>query len=210
VELADGRWLATFDQWHAYDDPGPYQPRMLAFYSSDKGQSWGNMVVMAEGASEGKRHWHGKTIRLADGRLYTLFMSADVTNPDKGPVHLPLHYATADETGRQWSTPQPTTIPGQTNWPAELPDGRLCAIYTRRKSEQPGFMAVLSEDGGETWDATGWTRIGLNSADKYPRSHDTIAFGAPTLMTTLDGDLYASWWCTYASLTHIRWARLRC
>ena len=44
-------------------------------------------------------------------------------------------------------------------------------------------MAVLSEDGGETWDATGWTRIGLNNADKYPRSHDTIAFGAPTLMT---------------------------
>ena len=28
-------------------------------------------------------------------------------------------------------------------------------------------------------------------------------------MTTLDGELYASWWCTYASLTHVRWARLR-
>ena len=219
VELADGRWLATFDEWYAYDDPGPYQPRMLAFYSPDKGQSWGNRVVMADGAAEGKGYWHGKTIRLADGRLYTLFMSADVTNPDKGPVQLPLHYATADETGRQWSTPQPTTIPGQTNWPAELPDGRLCAIYTWRESQQPGFMAVLSEDGGVTWDlenqirlwdATGWTRIGHNSADKYPRSHDTIAFGAPTLMTTTEGDLYASWWCTYDSLTHIRWARLRC
>jgi hypothetical protein len=80
-------------------------------------------------------------------------------------------------------------------------------------------MALLSEDGGVTWDlenqirlwdATGWTRIGHNSADKYPRSHDTIAFGAPTLMTTTGGDLYASWWCTYASLTHIRWARLHC
>ena len=105
------------------------------------------------------------------------------------------------------------------NWPAELPDGRLCAIYTRRESQQPGFMALLSEDGGVTWDlenqirlwdATGWTHIGHNSHDKYPRSHDTIAFGAPTLMTTTGGNLYASWWCTYASLTHIRWARLRC
>jgi hypothetical protein len=79
-------------------------------------------------------------------------------------------------------------------------------------------MATLSEDGGRRWDvenqvrlwdATGWTHIGIPIPDRYPHSHDTIAFGAPTLMTTQEGELYASWWCTYASLTHIRWARLR-
>ena len=73
-------------------------------------------------------------------------------------------------------------------------------------------MAVLSEDGGRTWnlegqvrlwDATGWTHIGIPILDKYPRSHNTIGFGAPTLMTTLEGDLYASWWCTYNSLRHV-------
>jgi hypothetical protein len=35
-----------------------------------------------------------------------------------------------------------------------------------------------------------------------PHSHDTVAFGTPTLLTTLEGDLYAS-------ITHSRWARLR-
>ena len=49
-------------------------------------------------------------------------------------------------------TPQATTIPGQTNCTAELPDGRLAAIYTWRESDQPGFMIVLSNDGGRTWD----------------------------------------------------------
>ena len=55
---------------------------------------------------------------------------------------------------------------------------------------------------------TGWTQIGLDCPDRYPRSHDTIAFGAPSLITTTDGRLFASWWCTYASLTHCRWARI--
>jgi hypothetical protein len=218
VELADGRWLASFDQWHGYEEDRPYTPLMFALFSSDRGQSWGDMQVMADGAAIGKGFWHGKSIRLQDGRLFTLYWAADMTQPEQGPVNLPIHYAIAPADGSEWPMPQATMLPGQTNWPAQLPDGTLCAIYTRREGERPGFMAALSPDCGQSWDlenqvrlwdATGWTHLGISSPDKYPRSHDTIAFGAPTLMTTLEGDLYASWWCTYASITHIRWARLR-
>jgi hypothetical protein len=218
VEMADGRWLATYDQWHGYDDDRPYTPRMLAFFSADRGRTWQNMTTFADGASIGKGFWHGKTIRLADDRLYTLYWAADMTQRDKGAVNLPIHYSMTDHDGADWPVPQPTSLPGQTNWPAQLPDGTLCAIYTVREDNPPGFMVAMSPDGGKNWDlehqvrvwdATGWTHIGISSPEKYPRSHDTIAFGAPTLMTTRQGDLYASWWCTYASLTHIRWARLR-
>lgn len=218
VELEDGTWMATFDQWHAHGDHTPYKPRMLALFSGDRGRSWGDMVVIADGGSEGKGYWHGKTLRLADGRLYTLFWAADMTDPEQGPVSLAIHHAFTDKTGRRWDQPTATNLPGQTNYTAELPDGKLCAIYTLRESKQPGFMVALSDDAGASWDldnqvrvwdATGWEQIGISSPDKYPRSHDTIAFGAPTIMTTLEGDLYASWWCTYASLTHPRWARLK-
>ncbi len=218
VELADGRWLATFDQWRAHDDERPYQPIMLACTSADGGRTWSEMAVMADGAAVGKGFWHGKTTRLADGRLFTLYWAADMTQPDRGPVDLPIHFAISDPNGDDWPMPQPTPLPGQTNWPAQLPDGTLAAIYTRREGDKPGFFVALSPDGGQSWDlagqtqlwdATGWTHIGLSAPDKYPRSHDTIAFGAPTLITTQEGDLYASWWCTYASLTHVRWARLR-
>ena len=217
IELRDGRWLATFDQWPAFGDPGPYKPRMLSFSSDDRGQTWADMVVMADGASEGKGFWHGRAIRLSDDRLFSLFWSADMTDPARGPVDLPIHYSYADPTAARWETPKPTAIPGQTNRATELPDGRLAAIYTWREADRPGFMVVLSDDGGRTWDlehqlrvwdATGWTQIGLSCPDRYPRSHDTIAFGAPSLITTMSGELFASWWCTYASLTHIRWARI--
>ena len=218
VELVDGRWLATFDQWHGFDEPGPYQPRMFAIFSPDRGRTWGAPVALADGNAAGIGYWHGKTIRLASGRLYSTFWTADMTDPARGARDLPLHHAFGDPSGLHWSPPAPTTIPAQTHWPAELPGGRLAAIYTRRDAERPGFLAVLSEDGGQTWDldgqvqlwdATGWTHLGISAPEVYPHSHDTIAFGAPALLATLEGELYASWWCTYASITHIRWARLR-
>lgn len=218
IELDDGRWLATFDQWPHYDDPGPYQPRMLAFFSGDNGRTWDDLTVMADGRTDGKGFWHGKTLQLADGRLYTTFWAADLADEDKGPVDLPMHVAFADQAAQSWSKPEPTMVPAQTHWPAELPGGQLAMVYTLRTTPRPGIMAVLSIDDGrnwdidqqiQLWDATGWTHMGIDAPDRYPHSHDTIAFGAPTLTATLDGTLYASWWCTYASLTHIRWARLR-
>jgi hypothetical protein len=221
LELEDGRWFASFDRWHGYDEPRPaglYKDRMIGLFSSDRGQTWGDLVVMADGEPDGQDFWHGKTIRLSDGRLYTLYQAADVNNEKGERVFLPLHCAFADSTGRNWSKPAPTLIPGQTNWPAELPNGNLCAIYSYRETERPGFMAVLSKDGGITWDldnqvrlwdATGNTHLGISRHDTFPRSRETMAYGAPTLMTTLNGELYAAWWCTFASITHTRWARLR-
>ncbi len=218
VELADGRWLATYDQWHSYEDDRPYKPLMLALFSEDRGHTWQDTQTMADGAAIGKGFWHGKSIRLADDRLYTLYWAADMTQQDEGPLNLPIHYAIADKHGKSWPMPKPTSLPGQTSWPALLPNGTLCAVYTLREDNRPGFRAVLSTDGGQTWDldhqvrlwdATGWTNIGISSPEKYPRSHDTIGFVAPTLMTTLVGDLYESWWITYSSITHFSLARLR-
>jgi len=217
IELADGRWLATFDRWHGYEEPGPYRPQMFALLSCDRGRTWGDPTVIAAGTDRRTGFWHGKTIPLADGRLYSTFWTADLGDDARGPLDRPLHHVFARPTDRRWPDPAPTPIPAQTHWPAELPSGRLCLVYTWRTAERPGFMAVLSEDGGRTWDldgqvrlwdATGWTHLGIHAPEVYPHSHDTIAFGAPTLLTTFQGELYASWWCTLASITHIRWARL--
>jgi hypothetical protein len=77
---------------------------------------------------------------------------------------------------------------------------------------------ALSADNGLTWDldnqlllwdASGRDRLGVNAPESYPRSHDTIAFGAPTAMRLGDGDILVSFWCTDMAITHIRCARLR-
>lgn len=214
IELADGSWFWPFDRWNDFDDERPYQPQTLGFFSRDAGRTWGEMIVYADGAAAGRGFWHGRPCQLADGRLLTLFWAADL----RTGANLANYVSLADASARNWSEPQPTNLPGQTNSVVALPDGRLCAIYTVRETEQPGMLAALSHDGGYSWDlanhlrlwdATGRDRLGVVSLDSYPRSHDTIAFGAPSALRLHDGDILATWWCMEAALVHVRWARLR-
>jgi hypothetical protein len=94
----------------------------------------------------------------------------------------------------------------------------MIAIYTVRKTKPPGFYVTSSEDGGRTWnldeqllvwDATGRDKIGVHAPQSYPRSHDTIAYGAPTATVLENGDVFCSFWCTELSVTQIRYARVR-
>ena len=174
LELADGRWMATFDKWPAFDDPGPYRPRMWAYFSADGGLTWPESTLLADGHAEGKGFWHGKTIRLADDRLYTLFWAAHMT-ADRGPVDLPLHYAYGDATGRHWTQPGPTALAcparptGQPScptagwcqaaWPRSTPGARPNAPvswpYYRKMPGATGIWRARSACGmplaGPTW-----------------------------------------------------------
>jgi hypothetical protein len=153
-------------------------------------------------------------VPLLDGRLFTLLWTGDRKNGG----FLSLHRTVSDERGANWSTPQATGIPGQTSWAVDLGEGRMVTAYTYRDGRQPGIMAALSLDGGETWDidnavrlwdATGRETVGVASRTTYPQSHDVIAFGKPQATRTSDGEVMAAFWCTESCVTHARWARLR-
>jgi hypothetical protein len=214
VELCDGSWLWPCDQWNAFDDQRPYQPRTLGFFSRDQGRSWGDIVAFADGAAAGQGFWHGKPIVLADGRLQTMYWAADM----RSGANLPNHVCSGDPSAHHWDVPMPTNLPGQTSALVDLGGQRRCCVYTWREAEHPGIMAALSEDGGRSWDlegqvrlwdATGRDRLGVVALDSYPRSHDTIAFGAPAALRLSNGDIYAAWWCMEAAIVHVRWARLK-
>ncbi|MGH2530890.1 MAG: sialidase family protein [Thermomicrobiales bacterium] len=214
VELNDGRWFLPFDLGKAYDDPRPVRAVMIGLFSSDGGRTWGNRVTLADGTADGKGYWHGRVVKLLDGRLFTLLWTADRATGQ----FLSIHRTVSDPHGRNWSPPEPTDIPGQTSWAVDVGDGRMVAIYTYRDGKQPGINAVASLDGGRTWDldhqvrlwdAGGRETIGVASTTTYPQSHDVIAFGKPQAIRTSDGDVMASFWCTESCVTHARWARLR-
>ncbi len=135
-----------------------------------------------------------------------------------GMDDLPLHRAFGSADGRNWTMPENTNLPGQTNGVVDLGNGRLAAIYTTREAVNPGFRVAISENWGGTWDienqlqiwdATGRERLGVNAPEAYPRSHDTIAYGAPTANLLPNGNIIVSFWCTEMSITHIRYALLQ-
>jgi hypothetical protein len=214
LELEDGRWFLSFDRWHAFDSQQPYRPQVVGLFSADRGRTWSDPIVIAATNSQNKGFWHGQVLRLNDGRLFTMFwtalMKSDIDNQ-------PLHRCIGSADAMEWSEPEPTDLPGQTNHAVDLGEGRMLDVYTRRDGAQPGFFAVLSADEGKTWDlenqvcvwdASGRDKLGVEAPDTYPRSHDTIAFGAPRAIRLADGDVLATYWCTEMSVTHIRSARL--
>jgi hypothetical protein len=214
IVLKDGRWMLSTDQWHGYDEPGPYRPRTVVIFSSHEGKTWGDPVTFGVNDTPHFGHWHGRINRLRNDQLFTLFWTA---NTDTGEA-MTHHHCTGSADGREWTVPAPTNIPGQTNWPVDLGNGQMAVIYTVRDTDPPGFFAAVSEDGGKkwdldrqilVWDATGRDKIGISAPDHYPRSHDTISYGAPTATVLEDGDIFATFWCTEVAVTHIRYARLR-
>lgn len=215
IELENGRWFLPCDRWHAFDSEQPYRPQVVGLFSDDHGATWTDQVVIADVNSQNQGFWHGQVFRMVDGRLFTMFWTA-LLNENLDSQGLYRCMGTSD--GTEWSEPEPTDIPGQTNHAVDLGEGRMLDLYTRRDGSRPGFYAVLSANEGQTWDldnqlcvwdASGRDKLGVDASDTYPRSHDTIAFGAPRAICLSDGDALATYWCTEMSVTHVRCARLR-
>ncbi len=214
IELNDGRWFWPFDQWKAFDEEGPYRPRTLGFFSSDRGRSWGDMIAYADGAAIGKGFWHGKPIVLRDGRLLTMYWAADMASG----ANLTNHVCLSDASAQSWGEPVATNLPGQTSAVVELGDEAAVRRLHRPRGPAAGIMAALSTDGGRPGISTTSCACGMRPAAigwAWSRSTatraatTTIAFGAPEARPTASGDVYATWWCMEAAIVHVRWARLR-
>jgi hypothetical protein len=214
VELQDGRWFLPFDRGKAYDDPTPVRAAMLGCLSGNQGKTWEDMVCFADGAAQSRAHWHGRVIRLRNGRLFTLLWTQD----RRTGRFLGLHRTTSDTGGRHWSIPEPTPLRGETSWAVDLGEGRLFVAYTVREGHPPGIWGAVSADGGQTWDernavvlwdATGRETVGVATGNTYPASHNVIAFGRPQATQLSGGDVLVCFWCTRGDVTHNRWCRIR-
>ncbi len=214
IELPGGRLVLPVESWKAYDDPEPPPQRALALFSEDGGQSWGELTVVGDGVADGVYYWDQGMVGLGGGRLLVTAWTHDAATDKDVFVHRIL----SADGGRTWSPPEPTNLQGQVTFPVDLGEGRLLAVYNRRYGDRPGVMAALSADGGATWDlagqvavwdAVGQANVGVAAGARELQQHITIAFGKPVAIRLSDGDVLASFWCTQACVTHIRWCRLR-
>lgn len=211
IELNDGRLFLACEQWKAWGDARPLHIKGFALFSEDGGQTWSGRVDFPSAADDQKMYSHSRYTRMLDGRILALQWTQTIG----GQEDFDLHLVVSDDTGLQWPAPLPTGIPAQTSWTADLGDGRVAAVYSRRQGMQPGVLAALSEDEGRTWDlenqvlvwdAVGQEFLGVEQVPDYPRSHENIAFGKPNLARLAEDTIIGAWWCTQACVTHIRYA----
>jgi hypothetical protein len=148
----------------------PNYRQVFVLRSEDGGRHWLAPVLAA--AKAGSEFEEPALLRLSSGRLLMLLR-------DNGTRH--LHRVVSEDEGRSWSEPTALPIEGYPPHLLALPDGRILCTYGWRQPDF-GIRAVISTDGGESWDVERTIRIrgGLPNKD----------LGYPATVLEDDGSLF--------------------
>ena len=159
-QLSDGTVICSS---YISFEPGHTQAYLLR--STDGGQTWGDPSCIAA-ASEVNLEV------LPSGKLFACLRVATDGAGEGGAV---VAVTGSDDDGRTWSRPNRIDGLGQAQipgFPLYLEDGRLLIVYGNRQFPF-GAQAIVSKDGGETWDTEHPIILAWFSWDNYcghPRS----------------------------------------
>lgn len=141
LELADGTLLMGI--YGA--DPGTAVCRSYLVRSTDRGDSWGEAVLIAEDEAGRLSFEEPAVAYTADGHLLAMLRCGEPGD------YQYLYQATSHDGGYTWQDLHQTEMWGHPAHLATLVDGRLVCTYGYRR-EPYGVRACLSEDGGRTWE----------------------------------------------------------
>jgi hypothetical protein len=216
LPLADGALALPCEAWKAYHDPSPGTHHALLRLSRDGGRSFAETVVTATDPRGRTFFWDQRlAVDSRTGKVVALFWTHD-----RAAEHdLNVHVAWGTPDGLSWTAPVDTGLAGQIASPLVLPDGRLFAVYVHRH-QPPTLCAVLSEDGGLTWDVAGQlvfytSGAGAESGMAATREFgeywaDMIrwTFGHPEAALLPNGDVFVAFYGGTPAAMSARWVRI--
>ena len=174
IEVDDGKFRYPYPRNIIVDDGGsliylrPCGAGITLCRSADDGETWtfldGKVDWDPEGDSYAGRFNEIGVARLADGRL---FASLRVEFPRTSGHSFESTYVTAsDDEGKHWSRPRHIATAGEVQaYPTELADGRVVLTYTNYHHPF-GVSAIVSADGGQTWDRHHLIQLALSADDE--------------------------------------------
>jgi hypothetical protein len=201
AHLSDGTVLVPL-----YGDNGTGDTRPYVWRSTDAFDSWGihSMGVLADGLHAGET----ALLEVSPGRVLAMHRAQTPEIPDR---YLLQNWS--DDGGLTWSHPMRTDIWGYPPHLLKLSDGRvLCSVGYRR--EPMGIRAVLSNDGGKTWDMD--NLVVLRDDGGYPSSLSNNPgkpgddLGYPISTQLSDGSILTVYYITGSDgVTHVAATRWR-
>lgn len=177
---ADGSLLMITAERPDFHDEGFGSPHLQLRRSTDGGRSW----------SESQGHvdwdWPGfgevASLRLRDGRLLAALRRQLPGTVGEGFEDTVLTESTDD--GATWATPWQLTTTAQVHaYLTELHDGRLLCTYSNYHVPF-GVSAILSDDGGRTWDLDHTIRLATSNG---------YYVGWPVTLELTPGDMITSY-----------------
>jgi hypothetical protein len=170
-----------------------HDDRSWVFRSTDGGDTW-RLILMGSDAATG---WGNEAalVEAAAGRVLALLRQVP-------PGFLVESWS--DDGGRTWSQPLRTDIWGYPPHLLKLRDGRLLCSYGHRR--QPlGVQAVLSTDGGRSWDVA--HRAILRDDGETREGRELRDLGYPVSLELADGTIFTAYYMTLGGVTHIAASR---
>ena len=189
----------------------------LVSRSSDSGRTW--EPVRAAHVSRNPFYMDLRLTTLADGRVLGVYWTHDMEE-DRG---LNVHTTFSEDAGRTWTEPRDAGFWGQVTDVCALQSGRVIAVTNHRR-DPLGIRALLSEDGGATFDETAHVELwGIEPAqirsapllaprrdvvENVMHSYHHFTFGTPSVTQLSDGTIVAAFYVTEESVTYVRCCRL--
>jgi BNR repeat-like domain len=167
VVLADGEIILPLSDV-------PHYEKIFLVRSTDNGFSWARPEPVASLA--GYAFEEPAPLLLGDGTILMLLRENATRS---------LFSVRSTDSGRHWSTPQPTGIDSYPAHLIALPDSRIVAVCGSRRAPL-GIFAFVSEDSGLSWltDRPIAVRTDLPSKD----------LGYPTAILRSDGKLFVAYY----------------
>jgi hypothetical protein len=194
VVLQDGSMLVPlYDEHRRRGDR--QQDRSWLFRAPAGGESW-RLHLMGQDAGAG---WGNEAALLetAPGRVLALLRQSP-------PGY--LLQAWSDDGGLTWSQPLRTPIWGYPPHLLKLRDGRILCSYGHRRPPL-GVQAVLSADGGETWDVP--RRAVLRDDGETREGREVRDLGYPVSVQLPDDTILTVYYMTLGGVTHVAASRWR-
>ena len=170
------------------DAKGASHNKLMVYRSTDDGVSW-QLRLVGTGASVGGGD-EAALVETESGLVLCLIRSAPG----------PLLECWSDDAGKTWSHAVQTDISGYPPHLLKLRDGRILCSFGHRKTPL-GIQAVLSSDGGRSWDIE--NRVILRD------DSETWDLGYPISVQLADESILTVYYITISGMTHVaasRWA----
>ena len=225
--LKDGSIAVVSEAWKTYYDKGYGEHAAILSISHDGGYTFEPAVVVAQDPANRLLFWDERlAVDPESGRLVGMFWTHDRAAQQDANAHIAWS-KTSD--GRSWTYPVDTGFAGQIPRPLPLSPstpgllgGRpLCVCVYVHRHWPPSLRAVLSADGGKTWDVTNelifyehaaGAQAGMDGkrdfADYYA-DQGVWSFGHVEPGLLPDGTVFVAFYAGESQSLSVRWARIQ-
>lgn len=217
VTRSDGTMIAA-GEWGEEGENPDWAATMTR--STDGGRTWEPWRCIQGPGTDGLYYFDLRITQLIDGTLVAAYWTHDM----KKDVGVNVHTARSTDGGETWSEPTDAGFWGQVTDIHGLQSGRVVAVTNHRR-EPLGVRALLSEDGGASFDEEngvdlwGVEPAQVRSAPVLAKPRDRVenlleayhffTFGTPSVTQLSDGTIVVAFYVTEEHVTYVRCCRLK-